>query len=169
MMQRIAELARQTIEEYVKTKKTISPPRNLSPELSGRAGVFVCIKKQGNLRGCIGTFEPCADTIAEEVIRNAIAAATQDPRFQAVEEDELPELEYSVDVLSPPEKIGGKEDLDPKKYGIIVVQGGRRGLLLPDLEGVDTVEEQLRITKMKAGIWTDDALEIFRFTVTRYR
>lgn len=168
-MHRIAELARQAIEEYVGKGRTISPPVDLSPELAAQAGVFVCIKKQGNLRGCIGTFEPCADTVAEEVIRNALAAATRDPRFQAVEEDELSEIEYTVDVLSPPEKITGIHELDPKKYGIIVVQGGRRGLLLPDLEGVDTSEEQLRITKMKAGIWTDENLEIFRFTVTRYR
>ncbi len=168
-MHKIVQLAKQTIEEYVKTGNTISPPRDLSPELTARAGVFVSLKKMGSLRGCIGTFEPTAETVAQEVINNAIAAAMQDPRFHAVEENELAEIEYSVDVLSPPEKIRGKEDLDPKKYGIIVLQGVRRGLLLPDLEGVDTVEEQLRIAKMKAGIWKDENLEIFRFTVTRYR
>ena len=168
-MHRIVELAKQTIEEYVRTGKTISPPRDLSPELAARAGVFVSLKKMGNLRGCIGTFEPMAATVAEEVVKNAIAAATQDPRFHAVEEDELAELEYSVDVLSAPEKITNIKDLDPKEYGIIVVQGMRQGLLLPDLAGVDTIEEQLRITKMKAGIWTDENLEIFRFAVTRYR
>ena len=168
-MHRIVELAKQTIEEYVRTGKTISPPRDLSPELAARAGVFVSLKKKGNLRGCIGTFEPMAATVAEEVVKNAIAAATQDPRFHAVEEDELAELEYSVDVLSAPEKITNIKDLDPKEYGIIVVQGMRQGLLLPDLAGVDTIEEQLRITKMKAGIWTDENLEIFRFAVTRYR
>lgn len=168
-MHKIVELAKQTIEEYVRTGKKILPPGELSPELAARAGVFVSLKKTGNLRGCIGTFEPTADTVADEVIKNAIAAATQDPRFHAVEKDELAELEYSVDVLSPPERITGIKDLDPKKYGIIVVQGKRRGLLLPDLEGVDSIEEQLRITKMKAGIWTDENLEIFRFTVTRYR
>lgn len=168
-MHRIVELAKQTIEEYVRTGEKISPPEDLSPELATRAGVFVSLKKMGNLRGCIGTFQPTADTVADEVIKNAIAAATQDPRFHAVEKDELAELEYSVDVLSAPEKITDIKDLDPRKYGIIVVQGKRRGLLLPDLEGVDTIEEQLRITKMKAGIWTDENLEIFRFTVTRYR
>jgi len=168
-MHRIVGLARQAIEEYVRTGKMIAPPRDLSPELAARAGVFVSLKKMGNLRGCIGTLEPTADTVAEEVIKNAIVAAMQDPRFHAVEENELAEIEYSVDVLSPPEKITDIKDLDPKEYGVIVVQGGKRGLLLPDLEGVDTIEEQLRITKMKAGIWTDENLELFRFTVTRYR
>ncbi len=169
MMHRIVELAKQTIEEYVRTGKSVSPPRDLPPELSKRAGVFVSLKKKGDLRGCIGTFEPTADTVADEVVQNAIAAATRDPRFHAVDADELAEIEYSVDVLSPPERISDIRDLDPKTYGIIVVQGRRRGLLLPDLEGVDTVEEQLRITKMKAGIRTDENIEIFRFTVTRYR
>ncbi len=164
----LAELARQSIEAYIRQRKRLSPPRDLSPELARRAGVFVCIKKHGSLRGCIGTFEPCADSVAEEVIRNAIAASTQDPRFQAVTPDELDDLTYAVDVLSSPEKVTSMGDLDPKKYGIIVVQGARRGLLLPDLEGVGTVQEQLRIAKAKAGIWTDDQLEIFRFTVERY-
>jgi len=169
MMHRIVALARQAVEEYVRTGKTIAPPRDLTPELGGRAGVFVSLKKMGNLRGCVGTYEPTTDTVAEEVVRNAVAAAMQDPRFHAVKEDELAEIEYSVDVLSALEKVKSAEDLDPKKYGIIVRQEMKRGLLLPDLEGVDTVEEQLRITKMKAGIWTDEHLEIFRFTVTRYR
>jgi AmmeMemoRadiSam system protein A len=168
-MHRIVQLAKQTIEEYVRRGNRISPPEDLPRELSGRAGVFVCIKRHGSLRGCIGTFEPCTDTVAEEVIRNAIAAATQDPRFRAVTGDELDDMEYSVDVLSPPEKIKSLSDLDPKKYGVIVSQGMRRGLLLPDLEGVDTVAEQLRIAKTKAGIWTDEGLEICRFTVARYR
>ena len=168
-MHRIVELARQSIEEYIRKGKRISPPQDLSPELSSRAGVFVCIKKHGNLRGCIGTFEPCRDTVAEEVIHNAVAAAAQDPRFRPITEDELDAIEYSVDVLSPPEKIQGMSDLDPKKYGVIVVHGMKRGLLLPDLEGVDTVEEQLRIARTKAGIWADEDIEIFRFSVTRYR
>jgi len=167
-MHRLVELAKQSIEEYVRRGKRLLPPRDLSPELSHRAGVFVSIKKHGSLRGCIGTFEPCANSVAEEVIRNAVAAATQDPRFRAVTIDELDDLEYSVDVLTPPEKISHISDLNPKKYGVIVVQGMKRGLLLPDLEGVGTVEEQLRIAKAKAGIWTDEDLEIFRFTVDRH-
>jgi AMMECR1 domain-containing protein len=92
-----------------------------------------------------------------------------DPRFHAVEENELSEIEYSVDVLTAPERISDLSELDPKKYGIIVRQGAKRGLLLPDLEGVNTVDEQLKITKMKAGIWSDSDIEIFRFTVSRYR
>jgi AmmeMemoRadiSam system protein A len=168
-MHRIVALAKQSIEEYIRKGTRISVPKDLPPEMAVRAGVFVCIKRHGSLRGCIGTFEPCADSVAEEVIRNAVAAATQDPRFRVVTEDELGDMEYSVDVLSPPEKIKGMDDLDPTKYGVIVAQGMKRGLLLPDLEGVDTVEEQLRIARTKAGIWTDEHLEIFRFTVARYR
>jgi len=168
-MHRIVELAKQSIEEFMRSGGKISPPRDLPPELAARAGVFVCLKKHGNLRGCVGTFIPCTGSIAEEVIQNAIAAATQDPRFHTLTRDELDEVEFSVDVLSAPEKIETIGDLDPKKYGVIVAQGTKRGLLLPDLEGVDTVEEQLRIAKTKAGIWSDEQMEIFRFTVTRYR
>jgi AmmeMemoRadiSam system protein A len=134
-----------------------------------KAGVFVCIKKGGDLRGCIGTFMPCTENVAQEIIRNAISAATKDPRFTPVTGDILNDLEYSVDVLSPPEKISAIGELDPKKYGVIVVNGPRKGLLLPDLEGVDSVEEQLRIAKMKAWISPEEEVEIFRFKVSRYR
>jgi AmmeMemoRadiSam system protein A len=168
-MHPIVALAKKSIEEFVRSGTKISPPKELSPELAARAGVFVCIKTHDNLRGCIGTFQPCTGSVAEEIIQNAIAAATQDPRFSAVTTDELGDISYSVDVLSSPEKITVISDLDPKKYGVIVVQGMKRGLLLPDLEGVDTAEEQLRIAKTKAGIWSDDQLEIFRFMVMRYR
>jgi AmmeMemoRadiSam system protein A len=133
-----------------------------------KAGVFVCIKKRGELRGCIGTFLPCCDNVAAETVRNAISAATQDPRFPPVAADELDQLSYSVDVLAPPEKVNDPGELDPKKFGVIVSHGNRRGLLLPDLEGVDTVEEQLRIAKMKACIMPDEEVEIFRFRVARY-
>ncbi len=167
-MHPFAALARRSVEEFVRTGKRMACPRNLPPELSGQAGVFVCLKKAGSLRGCIGTFHPCASSLAEEIMRNAVSAATQDPRFEAVSEDELGDMEYSVDVLSPPERIGSLQDLDPKIYGVIVMQGERRGLLLPDLEGVDTVEEQLRIVRMKAGIQPGEDVEIFRFTVERY-
>lgn len=168
-MHPLAALAKKTVEEYTRNKKVLCPPEELSPEMSAKAGVFVSIKKKGNLRGCIGTFMPCTENVAAEIIKNAICAATQDPRFDPVCEDELNDLEYSVDVLSPPEKVGGISDLDPKKYGVIVTHGSRKGLLLPDLEGVDSAEEQVRIAKMKAWIGQDEKVDIFRFTVFRYR
>lgn len=161
-------LAKNTIEQFIATGRLISTPEELTPEMKAKAGVFVSLKKHGQLRGCIGTFMPVRKNVAEEIIRNAIAAATEDPRFKPVEKNELPDLVYSVDVLSPPEKVNDIKALDPKKYGIIVAKGNRRGLLLPDLEGVDTVEEQLRIAKMKAGIDMDEIIDVFRFEVRRY-
>jgi AmmeMemoRadiSam system protein A len=168
-MHKLVELAKKSVEEFINNKKEIHPPKVLTPEMAAKAGVFVCLKKKGNLRGCVGTFTPCAENVANEIIRNAISAATRDPRFDPVTEGELNELEYSVDVLSPPEKVSDISELDPKKYGVIVAHGSRKGLLLPDLEGVDSVEEQLRIAKMKAWINPDEKVEISRFTVTRYR
>ena len=120
------------------------------------------------LRGCIGTFAPTQPSLAAEIIRNAVMAAMEDPRFEPVREEELKTLQISVDVLSEPEKVASETQLDPKEYGEIVQQGPRRGLLLPDLEGVDTVEEQLRIAKRKAGIAETAAVELFRFRVCRY-
>ena len=168
-MHELVALAKKSIEAFVRNGKELSPPKELTPEMSVKAGVFICLKKKGNLRGCIGTFMPCTENVAQEIIKNAISAATQDPRFEPVTEDELDELDYSVDVLSPPEKVSDISELDPKKYGVIVVHGARKGLLLPDLEGVDSVEEQLRIAKMKAWINPDEKVEIFRFMVSRYR
>ena len=168
-MHELVALAKKSIEAFVKNGKELSPPKQLTPEMTVKAGVFVSLKKKGNLRGCIGTFMPCTENVAHEIIKNAISSATQDPRFEPVAENELDDLEYSVDVLSPPEKVSDLSELDPKKYGVIVVHGSRKGLLLPDLEGVDTVEEQLRIAKMKAWINPDEKVEIFRFMVSRYR
>ena len=168
-MHELVALAKKSIETFVKNGKELSPPKQLTPEMTVKAGVFVSLKKKGNLRGCIGTFMPCTENVACEIIKNAVAAATQDPRFDPVTEDELNDLEYSVDVLSPPEKVSDTSELDPKKYGVIVIHGSRKGLLLPDLEGVDSVDEQLRIAKMKAWINPDEKVEIFRFMVSRYR
>lgn len=168
-MHKLAELARKSVEEFIRNGKEAPPPQELTPEMKEKAGVFVCIKKGGDLRGCIGTFLPCTENVAEEIIKNAISAATKDPRFDPVTEDMLHDLEYSVDVLSPPEKVSDISELDPKKYGVIVVHGSRKGLLLPDLEGVDSAEEQLRIAKMKAWINPGEKVEIFRFMVSRYR
>ena len=168
-MHKLVELGRQSVEAFIRNREEISMPNELTSEMAAKAGVFVSIKKGGKLRGCIGTFMPCTENVASEIIKNAICAATQDPRFDPVTTDELHDLEYSVDVLSPPEKVSHHRELDPKKYGVIVVHGSRKGLLLPDLEGVDSVEEQLRIAKMKAWISPDEKVEIFRFMVARYR
>ncbi len=168
-MHPLAKLAKKSVETFVKEGKVIEPPQNLLPEMSGKAGVFVCLKKHGYLRGCIGTFLPTSESIAKETISNAIAAATRDPRFPPVEENELEELEYTVDVLSEAKRVNDISELDPKKYGIIVVSGNKRGLLLPDIEGVNTVEEQISIAKMKANILPHEDLEIYKFEVKRYK
>jgi len=164
----LAQLVKDTVESYVREKK---PPRlqELTPEMKERAGVFVSIKKHGALRGCIGTFEPTKASVAEEVIANAISSATRDPRFPAISPAELPFLEYSVDVLTKPVPVENEASLDPKRYGVIVESGWRRGLLLPDLEGVDTVEEQIAICRQKAGIPPQQPVKLYRFEVRRFR
>jgi AmmeMemoRadiSam system protein A len=159
-------LARQALEAYVKTGHVMAVPD--TPLKNARAGAFVSLKVNGRLRGCIGTIEPVQENLAAEIINNAVSAGTHDPRFRPVRPEELPLLDYSVDVLSEPEEVSGPGELDPKKYGVIVESGRRRGLLLPDLEGVDTVEEQLAIALEKAGIPPWDNYRIFRFTVQRY-
>lgn len=164
----LVTLARQTIEEYIQHRRRLTPPQELTPEMQAQAGVFVSLHRHGELRGCIGTFYPTTRNVAEEVIQNAISAATRDPRFYPLTPQELADLEISVDVLSTPEPVAGPQDLDPRKYGVIVQAGGRRGLLLPDLEGVDTVEEQIAICRRKAGIGPHEPVQLYRFTVSRY-
>jgi MEMO1 family protein len=164
----LVKLAKDTVETYVKQKK-VYKPTVLTPEMRSQAGVFVCIKKEGDLRGCIGTFEPTQDNIAQEIVTNAISTASRDPRFEPVEASELKDLEYTVDVLTEPEAIKSKDQLDPKRYGVIVESGWRRGLLLPDLEGVDSVESQLDIARQKAGIDADEKVKLYRFEVKRYK
>jgi MEMO1 family protein len=164
-------LARQTIETFVKERKRISAPESLSELLNQRAACFVSIKTlDGDLRGCIGTIEPEKNTLAEEIVLNAISAATRDPRFPPVRADELANLKYSVDVLSQPELVR-LEDLDPNTYGVIVEDqdGGRRGLLLPNLKGIDTAAEQVEIASRKAGIRHGTKVKLWRFRADRYR
>ncbi len=163
-------LAKRTIEDYLRSGKVISPPSRIPEVFQKKAGTFVSLHKKGRLRGCIGTYLPTQDNLANEIIKNAISAATQDPRFPPVDTSEIKDLEISVDVLSRPEPVKSKRELDPKKYGVIVSKGWQKGLLLPDLEGVDTVEQQLEIAKQKAGLGGTpvEQLEIQRFTVTRY-
>lgn len=165
----LARLARKTVETYVGEGEVLEPPENLTTEMSEKAGVFVSIHKQGELRGCIGTIEATRDNVAEEVISNAISSATRDPRFPPVGSDELPYLDYSIDVLTKPEPIASKDQLDPRKYGVIVEAGFRRGLLLPNLEGVNSVDFQLEICRQKAGIAPDETVQLYRFEVKRYK
>jgi AmmeMemoRadiSam system protein A len=161
-------LARETVETYVKEGKTPKPDE-LTPEMKGKAGVFVSIHKLGELRGCIGTFEPQCANVAEEIINNAISSATRDPRFPPVAPDELKDLNYSVDVLTKPEPVASQDQLDPRKYGVIVECGFRRGLLLPDLGGVDSVDHQIDVCRQKAGIAPDEPIKLYRFEVRRYK
>jgi AmmeMemoRadiSam system protein A len=169
-MHPLVKLVKRAVETYIKNGVVIKSPEELPGEMSRRAGVFVCLKKHGQLRGCIGTIQPVTGCVSDEAIKNAISSATEDPRFNPVEEDELPDIRYSVDVLCPAEKATDISELDPKRYGVIVSRGGRKGLLLPDLEGVDTVEEQLEIAKRKAGIAPDEkGVDIYRFEVKRYK
>jgi AmmeMemoRadiSam system protein A len=163
----LARLAKTAVENYVSQHKMIKP-EGLTAEMKEKAGVFVCIKNHGQLRGCIGTFEPTRANVAEEIIHNAISSAMGDPRFSPVRVSELTDLDYSIDVLTRPEPINDKEQLDPKKYGVIVESGFRRGLLLPDLEGVDTVDKQISICRQKAGIAEDEPIKLYRFEVRRY-
>ena len=163
-------LARKTIETYIRTGEKISVPAGLPEEMyDRRAGVFVSLKEEGRLRGCIGTISPVRECVAEEIIENAVSAAVRDPRFHRVEPEELPLLVYSVDVLGETEEIESIAQLDVKRYGVVVSRGHRRGLLLPNLEGVDTVEEQINIARRKAGIPDDDGpVRLERFEVVRH-
>jgi AmmeMemoRadiSam system protein A len=157
------------IESKIKEGKDIEPDPKITPAdlFQKRAGAFVTLHTiDGDLRGCIGTFLPTTADLAHEIAQNAIAAALEDPRFEPVSADELDKIVVSVDILSAPEEVKSESELDPKKYGIIVESGWRRGLLLPDLEGVDTVEEQIRIAMAKAGIRKYD--KIYKFTVQRF-
>jgi hypothetical protein len=163
----IVQLARKAVEKYIGEGK-IFRPRKLTAEMQQRAGVFVSLKKHGELRGCIGTFAPTRTNVAEEVVVNAISSATQDPRFMPVEPSELADLQYSVDVLTEPEPVSSVDQLNPRKYGVIVECGYRRGLLLPDLAGVDSVDEQIEICRAKAGIAAGEPIRLYRFKVKRF-
>lgn len=161
-------LARGTVEYYIREGKIISLPLDLPDYLKKPASVFVSIKKGSALRGCIGTTSPTQKTAAEEIIHNAIHSATNDPRFMMVEADELPDLVYSVDILEAPEEIPDESFLDPREYGVIVRAGVKGGLLLPDLEGIDTISEQVDIARRKGGISEDEPVKLYRFKVKRY-
>jgi AmmeMemoRadiSam system protein A len=135
-----------------------------------RAGCFVSLKKDGELRGCIGTIAPTKRSLAEEICANAVSAGRYDRRFSPVTADELDELVYDVDVLGEPEPVASADELDPRVYGVIVsTADGRRGLLLPDLDGVDSVDEQVQIAAQKGGIdLLGDDYHLERFVVERH-
>ena len=162
-------LARRTVEAYIREGRKIVVSDDLDKELlQKQAGAFVSIHENGQLRGCIGTIAPTKDCLAEEIISNAISASTRDPRFPPIEASELDSLEITVDVLGEAEDIPSKDLLDVKRYGVIVRSGYRQGLLLPDLEGVDTVDEQISIAKRKAGIREEEKVNLQRFEVIRH-
>ena len=171
------KLARASMEFYIKNRKKLKLPDDISEELmkslpkemfTRAAGAFVSIHKNGELRGCIGTIGPATNCIAQEIINNAISASTRDPRFEPITEDELKWLEVNVDILGEPEDIDSMDQLDVKRYGVIVTSGYRRGLLLPDLEGVDDVETQVSIAMRKGGIKPGDNYSLQRFEVIRH-
>lgn len=162
-------LARASVEHYVRTGRRLEMPEGLPDDMTRRrAGIFVSLHEDGRLRGCIGTIAPVTPCVAQEIIDNGVSASSRDPRFNPVEPEELDKLVYSVDVLEPPERISSPTQLDVKKYGVIVTKGGRRGLLLPNLDGVNSVDEQIAIAKQKAGIAQREEVELERFEVTRH-
>jgi AmmeMemoRadiSam system protein A len=168
----LVKLAVEAVKIFVRDRRIIAPPEELlsrHPQAARRAGAFVCLKARGLLRGCIGTTEPTRETLAVEIIENAVAAATRDPRFDPVDIDELAELAITVDVLSKPEPVADRSQLDHRRYGVIVRAGARHGVLLPDIEQIGSVEEQLAVARQKAGIGSGEIIELFRFEVTRYR
>jgi AmmeMemoRadiSam system protein A len=169
----LVELARRAIDVYIREGRQIESPDELPPEMQRPAGAFVTLRRHGKLRGCIGTIQPSRPTVAEEVIHNAIASATRDPRFSPLRPSELADLETKVDVLGDPELVNTESELDPQRYGLIVQAVNdpkRRGLLLPDLDGIDTVEKQIHWTRRhKAGISDpDEPVLMYRFEVKRY-
>lgn len=164
------KLARASLEHYIRNGVPMNMPDMLPAEMTGRrAGTFVSLKKEGRLRGCIGTIGPVRESIAAEILANAISAGTEDPRFSPIAANELDELEYSVDVLGQPEPVDSEIQLDAEKYGVIVTNGNRRGLLLPNLEGVDTPKQQIAIARQKAGIGSQEPVSLERFEVVRHR
>jgi len=163
-------LARLTVESFVKTGEALPVPGDLPEELTQeRAGVFVSLKIAGKLRGCIGTISAVTESIAEEICKNAVSACSEDPRFEPVCPEELERIQYSVDVLGKTDRVDSVEQLDAKRYGVVVISGYRKGLLLPNLDGVDTVEEQIKIAKRKAGIPEGERCRMERFEVVRHQ
>ena len=174
-MSKIIELAKKSVEKYITQKKKLSVPKNTEEELmQKKRGVFVTIKKEEKLRGCIGTIKPTKETLAEEIIANAVNAC-KDPRFPSITKEELSELSYEVNILTEPELIskvkGVPEEIsiNPKREGIIVESGRKTGLLLPDLEGIDSAKKQLKHALKKGRIGFDEEFKIYKFETDEYK
>lgn len=163
----IKKLAQQAVETYLRKERIIKTKTD-HPFLEQKAAAFVSLKINNQLRGCLGTIMPQQENLAKEIVANAIRAATEDYRFSPVQVQELAQISYSVDVLSDLTPVKNVKELDPKKYGVLVQQGAMQGLLLPDLDGVETVKQQLDIVKHKAGIFSDEELQIYKFEVQRF-
>ena len=169
-MDQYVQLARNTIDYYIREGQIYRPSADeLTEEMNtARAGAFVSIHEHGELRGCMGTIGPTRSSVADEIAGNAATAALRDPRFPKITPEELEWLEISVDVLGEPEPISSIDELDVKRYGVIVTSGGKRGLLLPDLDGIDTPEQQVEIAKKKANIYAFEECHLERFEVIRH-
>ncbi len=165
---RHVHIAREALEKKLREGLAPQLPETLPADLLKPGAAFVSLKKRGALRGCIGTVQPTRNNLAEEIAYNALSAGLNDPRFPPLAPDELDEITISVDVLTEPEEINDPSQLDPARYGVIVRKGFRSGLLLPDLEGIDTAEKQLAIAKQKAGIDEQEPVELYRFEVQRF-
>jgi AmmeMemoRadiSam system protein A len=168
----LVRLAADAIQAFLTEKRTVGPPESLFavlPQAARPGGVFVCLKLEGQLRGCIGSVEPIQPSLALEIIHNAIGAATRDSRFSPVQAWEAELLQITIDVLGPSEPVEGPASLDPLNFGVIVRAGARQGVLLPDIEGITSATEQVTIAREKAGVGHDELIELYRFTVTRYR
>jgi len=161
-------LAGGTVAAYISTGRMPKAPADVPAEWCRPGAAFVCIKKNGDLRGCVGTYMPTRDSLVEEIMHNAVSSALNDTRFLPVRIDELPGLEFSVDVLESPQQVKTADELDPRVFGVMVRSGPRLGLLLPNLEGVDRVDKQIAIAKQKAGIAAGEDIELFRFKVRRF-
>jgi AmmeMemoRadiSam system protein A len=168
-MHPLVRLAVQAVEYFIETGKSLPCPNPLPDDLKQNAGVFVTIKNQDSLRGCVGTMTPKHTNLAEEVIRNAIRSANEDPRFDPVEKRELPSLTFSVDVLTPLEKINDLEEHNVKQFGLVVRGEGKQGVLLPDLDNIKTANQQLKVCLRKGGFKNNNTYELFRFEVKRFK
>lgn len=158
----------ETIRYFLETGKILPCPTIVPDELNVKAGTFVSIKKNKRLRGCVGAILPQTENLAKEIIRNTVSAASRDPRFSPIVKSELSELSFTVDVLAKPEKVKSFDELDCKKYGVVIKNGDRQSILLPNLEGVETVQKQIQVCREKAGLEYNVPLEIFRFKSLRY-